>query len=174
MQMPSGTIQVAPSRPRCLADPGVDNVAFRRYLVLPRSVRSGFALFGLLAFVISGPGIGCRQQASDSLKSRVQEYWELKQSKQWERIYEDYLDPTRKEALPREAFLKRRLLSYDILTFKILDIQDRQDRATVVVENEVNMPLRGIRGAVEMRKQTVNTEDDWVQRNGTWYVRLSE
>lgn len=131
-------------------------------------------MVGLLAFVISGPGIGCRQQAIDSLKSRVQEYWELKQSRQWERVYEDYLDPKKKEALPREAFLKRRLLSFDILTFKIMDIQDRQDQATVVVENEVNVPLRGIRGAVEVRKKTVNTEEEWVRRNGIWYVRLSE
>ena len=153
---------------------GVDNMALRRYLKLPRSLRSGVVALGLVAFVMSVLGIGCRQHAGASLKSRVQEYWELKQSKQWERVYDDYLDPKRKETLSREAFVKRRLMAFDVLAFRVTDIRERGEQATVNVENDVNIPLRGTGQAVEMRKQTVTTEDEWARRDGTWYVSLTE
>ena len=119
---------------------------------------------------------GCSQQRGSgaTLKERANEYWELKQTKRWEAVYDGYLDPALKKSLTKDAFLKKRLLAFDVLSYTITDANENGDEGKVRAQGEANIPLRGIGGAVQMRRETITVEDPWVKRDGTWYIRLSE
>lgn len=136
------------------------------------------ALVGMLGLVLGLAlvgGAGC--QKSDpvaSLKDRVSTYWGLKQSKGWPEVYDKYIDPEAKKTVAREAFLKRRFLSFDILSYEISDVQEQGDKATVAVDNEVNFPLKTPQGELTFIKKQVTTKDQWVRRDGVWYVVLTE
>jgi len=135
-----------------------------RWLRLPVLVT-----LGALALVACHPG-----SSGASLKDRAAKYWELKQAKRWEDVYDGYLDPEAKKKLTREAFLKRRLLAFDILSYEIGSIDDTGDSVVVSVANEVNFPLRSPTGEVQLIKKQVTTSETWVRRDGAWYVQLTE
>ena len=124
-----------------------------------------------LAFSVGG----CqRADPGSSLKGRVSKYWQLKQSKGWPEVYDQYLEPNVKSQLTKEAFLKRRFLAFDILSFEIADVKEDGDTATVAVTNEVNFPLKAPSGEMQFIKKQVTTNDTWVRRDGVWYVELKE
>ena len=151
-------------------------MTFRRTLVgLPRGSARGWTL-GVLALVVAiGVSAGCQKaDPVASLKERVSTYWGLKQSKAWEQVYEQYLDPEAKKTVTKEAFLKRRWLAFDILSYEISDVKDEGDKATVAVANEANIPLKTPEGELKFFKKQVTTTDEWVRRDGKWYVVLSE
>jgi hypothetical protein len=128
-----------------------------------------------VALALASLALCCRaRDAKAPLLERAQAYWELKQSKRWEEVYDAYLDPELKNGLPREGFLKKRLLAFDILSFAITEAREEGDEGTVVVTNEVDLPVRGAGGSVRIVKKTVTTTDSWARRDGMWYVRLSE
>lgn len=119
--------------------------------------------------------VGCSERASGAtLEERGRKYWGLKQAKQWEELYDHYLDPVLKDTLSRDAFLKKRLLAFDILSYAITEARENGDQGTVKVKGEANIPARGIRGAVRIMKTEITVEDQWVRRDGVWYVRLAE
>lgn len=109
-----------------------------------------------------------------ALKERVASYWGLKQSKNWPEVYDKYVDPEAKKTLGRDAFLKRRFLAFDILSYEIGAVQEVGDTATVEVANEVNVPLKTPQGELTFIKKQVSTKDQWVRRDGIWYVVLGE
>jgi hypothetical protein len=39
---------------------------------------------------------------------------------------------------------------------------------------DANLPLRGIGGKVQMRRQEMTSEESWVKRDGVWFIHLSE
>lgn len=118
---------------------------------------------------------GCqRADSRNTLKDRVAKYWQLKQSKSWPEVYDQYLDPNVKNQLTKEAFLKRRFLAFDVLSFEIVDAKEEGDKVTVAVTNEVNFPLKAPSGELQFIKKQVTTNDTWVRRDGAWYVELKE
>ena len=129
---------------------------------------------GVLAAAIALQTLGCHRSAGASLTERAKEYWRLKQQRRWEEVYDGYLDPASKGTLERETFLKRRLISFDILNFDVADATANGDEATVTVKAKVRLMLRGPRGSQESREQEVTSRDSWVKRNGTWYAVWSE
>jgi hypothetical protein len=132
----------------------------------------GIAALACLAII----GAGCHGGAAapSSLKERAAAYWGLKQSKGWDEVYDKYLDPDAKKTVTKEAFLKRRWLAFDILSYEISEIQETGDKATVAVTNEVNFPLKTPQGELQFIKKQVTTKDPWVKREGVWYVVLTE
>jgi hypothetical protein len=128
--------------------------------------------FVLLAAALVG---GCRKaDPVAALKERASTYWGLKQSKGWPEVYDSYLDPDAKKTVTREAFLRRRWLAFDILSYEINDVHEEGDKATVTVSNEVNFPLKTPQGELTFIKKQVTTKDEWVRRDGSWYVVLTE
>ncbi len=118
---------------------------------------------------------GCHKADPQAvLKDRVSTYWGLKQAKNWAEVYDKYLDPESKKTVTKDAFLKRRWLAFDILSYEIGEVHADADKAKVAVTNEVNFPLKTPQGELTFIKKQVTTNDDWVQRDGTWYVVLTE
>lgn len=142
-----------------------------------RRRRPAAAACGGMALVLAVGLVASACQKADpeaALKERAAAYWQLKQSKGWPEVYDRYLDPEAKKTLPKDAFLKRRFLAFDILSYEITDVQGSPDRATVVVQNEANFPLKSPDGELQFIKKHVTTKDEWVRRDGEWYVVLTE
>ncbi len=130
---------------------------------------------GLVAAVFLLAAVGCQKaDPVASLKDRATTYWGLKQSKGWAEVYDQYVDPEAKKALTKDAFMKRRWLAFDILSYQISNVHEEGDKATVTVDNEVNFPLKTPEGELKFIKKQVNTKDQWVRRDGLWYVILTE
>ena len=127
----------------------------------------------VMALVVSAPGCQ-RTDAKSSLRERADRYWGLKQSKAWQKVYDEYLDPDVKPRLSKEAFLKRRWLAFDILSYEIKEVTEEGDTATVVVANEANIPIKAPDGELKFFMKAVTTKDRWVRREGGWYVDLKE
>jgi hypothetical protein len=134
-----------------------------------RVLTGGLVVLALLA--------GCQQQQAESkapLEARVAKYWALKQSKGWEEVYEQYVDPQAKETLKKDAFLGKRRLSFDVLSFRVTEAKEEGDTAKVAVENEVNFPIKSPAGEMQLIKKQVTTTETWVRRDGAWYIQLDE
>jgi len=117
----------------------------------------------------------CHRGSKDTLAERAKGYWELKQQKRWEEAYDGYLDPAIKTSLTKDAFLKKRQLAFDILAFTVTDLTQNGDQATVHVKVDANIPLR-LPGQekVQIRKDTIDSEESWVRHDGVWYVHVTE
>jgi hypothetical protein len=145
----------------------------RGWLMIRRTV-FGLGAVLVLALAIGG-FLGCQKaDPVAGLKERVSTYWGLKQTKSWDEVYEKYLDPEARKKVAKEAFLKRRFLAFDILSYEISDVKEEGDKATVTVNNEANIPLKTPQGELTFIKKQVTTKDEWVRRDGNWYVILSE
>jgi hypothetical protein len=132
-------------------------------------------LVGVFLPVLATVVAGCRRaDPVQELKDRVTKYWQLKQSKSWPEVYDQYVDPNVKGQLTKDAFLKRRFLAFDIFSFEVADIKQEGDKATVSVTNEVNFPLKEPSGQMQFIKKQVTTNDSWVRRDGAWYIELKE
>ena len=118
---------------------------------------------------------GCQKaDPAAALKDRVAAYWGLKQAKTWPEVYDKFVDPDVKKTVTKDAFVKRRWLAFDILSYEISNVQEEGDKATVEVSNEVNFPLKTPQGELTFIKKQVSTKDQWVRRDGVWYVVLTE
>jgi hypothetical protein len=129
---------------------------------------------GVVAAAIVLQLAACQRGSNATLTERASQYGQLVQQKRWEEVYDGYLDPALKGTLAKDAFLKRRLLAFDTLAFTITDATENGNEGTVHVKSDANLPLRGIGGKVQMRRQELNSEDSWVKRDGRWYIHLSE
>jgi hypothetical protein len=140
-----------------------------------RAYRSAWIVGCLALLTFTVGAAGCQRAGSgNDIKDRVAKYWQLKQSKGWPEVYDKYVDPTVKTQLTKEAFLKRRFLAFDVLSFEISDVKEEGDKAAVAVTNEVNFPLKAPSGEMQFIKKQVTTSDTWVRRDGVWYVELKE
>ena len=156
---------------------GVDTLHGHDYVGPPRFRRRRVVCGIAIAIVAAGVGLqsaGCQRAKTATLTERASTYWQLKQQKRWEEVYDAYLDPAVKETLSKDAFLKKRLLAFDVVNFTITDEKEDGDHATVHVKMDANLPLRGIGGKVQMRRQEMTSDESWVRRDGTWYIHLSE
>ena len=149
--------------------------AGRDYPLPPRLGRVWVRLAVSCVLVVAIATIGCsRREVGGSLAARANAYWQLKQAKRWDEVYDDYLDPTLKGALSKDAFLKKRLLAFDILSFTITDATENGDEGVVRAKADANIPLRMVGGKVQITRKEITGEDSWVRRDGVWYVHLGE
>jgi hypothetical protein len=130
---------------------------------------------GVVVALVALLGTGCHHGSKGTLADRAKGYWELKQQKRWEEAYDAYLDPSVRTSFPKDAFLKKRALAFDILSFTVTDLTQDGDQATVHVKADANIPLR-VPGQekVQIRKDTIEAEEPWVRRDGVWYVHITE
>ena len=128
----------------------------------------------MLAAVVVGLA-GCKHRgANATLAERANEYWRLKQAKRWEEVYDGYLDPTLKGTLSKDAFLKKRLLAFDILSYTITEATENGDEGIVRAKADANIPLRMAGGKIQITRKEIAGQDAWARRDGVWYVRLTE
>lgn len=110
-----------------------------------------------------------------SLSDRVVAFDDLRQKAEWSAIYRDMLDPEIRKSLKIEDFLKpREQATMEFLGARVGEVDLKGERATVSVEVDANVPVMRPGGPpLPIRKQ-IDEKQDWVRRDGQWYVRLEK
>ena len=143
---------------------------------MTRSVSWVFSLISL-AFVLLG--VGCfgspepDAPTAEPVGERAREYLALKQQHEWGAIYDQILDPEMKTKLAREDFLRKRELAFDVLSFDIVKTQENEDRAKVIAEVQAMIPILQPGGGTQLVRKQMQDPQEWVNRDGTWYIELS-
>jgi hypothetical protein len=155
-------------------------VVVRRGAPAIQGVSVGQAASAKLALaVLLGMAIattGCQTapdgEAVESLQVRAQKYLELKQKRDWVAIYDGLLDPELHPKLKREAFLRRRDAAFDVLGFTVVSTKEEGGTGKVVVKVDAMIPVLNPRGGTTMLRKELEEPQDWVARDGRWYIQL--
>lgn len=153
-------------------------------LLSPRSLAAALALSGLL-------GAGCSQEASTpsgggdasgeatakveeggGLEARARQYLELKQRHAWAEIYDEVLDPESRNKLEKQRFLRKREKAFDILGFEVVSAEQNGPEGRVRVQMEAMIPVLKPGGETTLIRKQVQDPQEWVFRDGRWYIRL--
>ena len=109
------------------------------------------------------------------LADRVQRFDDLRQKREWQEIYQDILDPELRKSMKKQDFLKRREeATMEFLAARVGKVDLKGDRATVEVEVEANVPVLRPGGPPLTIKKQIGEKQDWVRRDGQWFVRLEQ
>lgn len=109
------------------------------------------------------------------LGARVQRFDEMRQKLEWKAIYQDMLDPELRKSFKIEDFLKRReQATMEFLGARVGKVGIEGDRASVEVEVEANVPVLRPGGPPMTIRKQIAEKQDWVRRDGQWYVRLEQ
>jgi len=133
-----------------------------------------FALAVLLGMAIATAGCQTapEEEAAESLQVRAQKYLELKQKRDWVAIYDGLLDPELHTKLKREAFLRRRDMSFDVLGFTLVSAKEEGGTGKVVAKVDAMIPVLNPRGGTTMLRKELEEPQEWVTRDGRWYIQL--
>jgi len=139
-------------------------------------VTSAFVAFAVLLGMTMASA-GCRSGAEiesrESLQERAQKYLELKQKRDWVAIYEGLLDPELQPKLKREVFLKRREAAFDVLGFVVTSTKEEEGgTGKVVAKIDAMIPVLNPRGGTTMLRKELEEPQQWVTRDGRWYIQL--
>jgi len=117
--------------------------------------------------------LGCRSSVqAESLETRVRQYLELKQRHEWPAIYDGLLDPEARKTIDRTAFLKKRSLPFDVLGYELVSTKVDGERATVTAKLDAMIPVLNPRGGTVMMRKQLEDPQEWVSRDGHWYIHL--
>jgi len=125
-----------------------------------------------MAFVTYGCQAASEKEATESLKDRAQSYLELKKKRDWAAIYDGLLDPELHPKLKREAFLRRRDAAFDVLGFSVVSTNEEGDTGRVVAKVDAMIPVLNPQGGTTMLRKELEEPQQWVARNGRWYIQL--
>ena len=129
------------------------------------------ALLGM-AIVTAGCQAASEKEAPDNLQARAQQYLELKQKRDWDAIYDGLLDPELHTKLKRELFLRRRAAAFDVLGFTVVSTKEEGETGKVVAKLDAMVPVLNPRGGTTMLRKELEEPQQWVARDGRWYIRL--
>ncbi len=133
------------------------------------------ALAALLGVAATATGCQAAQEndAAGDLQARAQQYLELKQKRDWAAIYDGFLDPELRKTLPKEAFLKRRSMAFDVLSYTLVSTKEEGETGKVVVKLDAMIPVLNPRGGTTVLRKEVSEPQKWVVRDGRWYIQLT-
>jgi len=117
--------------------------------------------------------IGCTEGAkAGDLTARARSYMDLRQKGSWDVIWSGLVDPEAREAIKRGAFMARRRSSFDILGFEIVSVDDEGRTGRVVARMETEVPVLKPGGGTMRIPRELEDTQEWVRREGRWYIRL--
>jgi hypothetical protein len=131
------------------------------------------ALAALVGLTVAGCQAGREQDQSEGLQERARKYLELKQKRDWVAIYDGLLDPELHAKLKRETFLRRREAAFDVLSFTVVSAQEEEGgTAKVVAKIDAMIPVLNPKGGTTMLRKEMEEPQQWVARDGRWYIQL--
>lgn len=115
----------------------------------------------------------CRRPSpEEELRERAQQYLQLKQKREWPAIYEGLLDPETRKTLKIEDFLNRRKGTIELLGFAVVVARVEDDHGTVRARVDTMIPVLSPRGGTTMIRKELDEPQEWVRREGRWYIQL--
>lgn len=134
-----------------------------------RTVASAIALATLAALTAGG----CRSaDPREELKERAQQYLEMKQKRDWTAIYEGLLDPEARKTVKLEDFLRVRKATMDVVSFQLVEAQVTDGNGSVRAKVDAVVPVLSPQGGTTMLRRELEDSQQWVQRDGRWYIQL--
>lgn len=133
------------------------------------------ALAALLGMAITAVGCQARQEedaAKENLEARARQYMALKQKRDWAAIYDGLLDPELRTTLKREAFLRRRKQAFDVLGYTLVSTKEEDGTGKVIAKVDAMVPVLNPRGGTTMLRRELEEPQQWVARNGRWFIQL--
>jgi len=112
------------------------------------------------------------------LEARVRQYMEVRQGREWGVLYDEFLDPAGRAAIARPAFLAKRGGGFDILGFEVLrsevQAETQPPRGRVQVQLDALIPVLLPGGGSRTVRRSVEEPQQWVFRDGSWYIQLQK
>jgi hypothetical protein len=134
-----------------------------------RSRLAGILFLACVALLASA----CRgSDPKEELQSRARQYLELKQKREWTAIYEGLLDPETRKTVKLEEFLAPRKVTMDLLGFQVLGADVKDGSGSVRAKMDVVIPVLSPRGGTTMIRKELEDSQEWVRRDGRWYIQL--
>ncbi|MDG2305463.1 MAG: hypothetical protein P8R42_12615 [Candidatus Binatia bacterium] len=125
------------------------------------------AVVGLLSF--GGCSAG---ETPEDLVTRAQSYMDLRQKGSWDAIWTGMIDPQVREGLKRTAFMEKRRSSFDIVDFEIISVDEKGQEGQVVARMDTIVPVLKPGGGTMRIPRELDDPQDWVLREGSWYIQL--
>ena len=101
---------------------------------------------------------------------------EVRQGREWGVLYDEFLDPAGRAAIARPAFLAKRGGGFDILGFEVLraevQAETQPPRGKVQVQLDALIPVLMPGGGSQTVRRSVEEPQQWVFRDGGWYIQL--
>lgn len=152
------------SKKRCARAPGMRRNS-RSWALLP--------VFAAFFVACTAP----RPEVKD-LEARARQYMEVRQGRDWGVMYDEFLDPAGRAAIARPAFLAKRGGGFDILGFEVLrsEVQPETQppRGKVQVQLDALIPVLLPGGGSQTVRRSVEEPQQWVFRDGSWYIQLQK
>ena len=99
-----------------------------------------------------------------------------RQKRDWVAVYDEFLDPELRPLIPRERFLRKRNGAYDLLSFAVdsvqIEAEESPRRGRVQVRMEAVIPLMTPTGGSQTIRRELVDPQQWVVRDGEWFVLL--
>ena len=83
------------------------------------------------------PAIKARADLSETAKS----YMDLRQRGQWERVWDEYVDPALRNKEKRKVYMAKRRSVFDIEAFEVVSVAEKGTKGEVVVEIDAIVPV---------------------------------
>ena len=110
------------------------------------------------------------------LEIRARQYMQERQKRDWVAVYDEFLDPELRPLIPRERFLRKRNGAYDLLSFAVdsvqIEAEESPRRGRVQVRMEAVIPLMTPTGGSQTIRRELVDPQQWVVRDGEWFVLL--
>ena len=117
--------------------------------------------------------VGCSAGGKpEDLATRAQSYMDLRQKGSWDAIWTGMIDPEVREGLKRNVFMERRRSAFDIVDFEIVSVDEMGEEGRVVAKMDAIVPVLKPGGGTLRVPREVDDSQDWVLREGSWYIQL--
>lgn len=128
--------------------------------------------------VLAGFSPACTEPRPEvkDLEMRARQYMEARQSRNWSDVYDDFMDPAGRATVDKAEFLATRGGGFDILGFEVLQAEVDATAEPPVGELRMRMealiPLLAPGGGSHTVRRMMEDPQQWVFRDGQWYVQL--
>lgn len=106
------------------------------------------------------------------LATRAQAYMDMRQKGSWDAIWTGMIDPEAREQIKHEVYLERRRSSFDIVDFEIVSVDEEGQEGRVVAKMDTIVPVLKPGGGLMRIPREVDDTQEWVLRDGRWYIQL--
>jgi len=98
---------------------------------------------------------------------------DLRQKGSWDEVWSGLIDPEAREQLKRSQFMARRKSAFEIMDFEIVSTDETGEAGSVVARMDTMMTILEPGGGRRRIPREMEDTQEWILRDGRWYIRLT-